>query len=343
MRLAPLQHLVKQDARRTPLLTQAIEDTRKDLYDFVMVTPEDTAAIARRCKEARNKFHRWVCGPCGRCDCRDSNYRVVRLKDVGYANDADKAATFKWLRLTSNDDARGVYGNVPSRKAPTTAAGNAPADTTGAVQDASDSDSVASRGAQRPLDSAADAEDAAWRDKYDSRSLHEERKERTFDVVYRTADGHFAAATTNAAAFYNVYDAGGDNGLMHLVPEAVTTDAAGDLGFYACSTCAFHKKKPHDAPPGHSIAGGLDYGRLNIVAQDKDTGADVAITIDKPSDMEALMTATQRQYQVIAKLVVRQHGARSQLHGHAIFSSSTPNPMATASRNPLAKRSSPWP
>ena len=69
----------------------------------------------------------------------------------------------------------------------------------------------------------------------------------------------------------------------------------------------------------HSIAGGLDYGRLHIVAHDKETGAAVAIAFDTPSDMEVLMTATHRQYQVITKLVVRQHGARSQLHGHAIF------------------------
>ena len=116
MRLAPLQNLVKKDERQAALLTQAIVDTKQDLYDFVRVTPEDTAAIAKRCKEARNKFHRYVCGACGRRDCRDASYLFVRLDDVGYANDANKAATFKCLRLTSNDAARGVYGNLPSRK-----------------------------------------------------------------------------------------------------------------------------------------------------------------------------------------------------------------------------------
>jgi hypothetical protein len=174
------------------------------------------------------------------------------------------------------------------------------------------------------------------RERYNALASYEEREKREFELVYRNK-GIFHVARGNAAMFQNCAELsdGTSRARYHVIPETVkSVDDNGtriEPTIHVCSACKRGRRRAFDMAPARTIAAGCDFGRLSVVAPDAVTGESQKFDFNDVSDLEALLFATVRSYQIIAKLVVRQRDARrAHLQGNVISFEQTAESTASS-------------
>ena len=174
------------------------------------------------------------------------------------------------------------------------------------------------------------------RERYNALASYEEREKRGFELVYCNK-GTFHVARGNAAMFQNCAELsdGTSRARYHVIPETVkSVDDNGtriEPTIHVCSACKRGRRRAFDMAPARTIAAGCDFGRLSVVAPDAVTGESQKFDFNDVSDLEALLFATVRSYQIIAKLVVRQRDARrAHLQGNVISFEQTAESTASS-------------